>query len=889
MAFNGNASRILTGYGLSKTYVWGQHILGLTLALLSLTSVVRAQNITIDVDQKPLSSVLDQITKEHDVHFSYSSEVISPIKVTLSAKDMALEDFLSQVLQPYGLEAERNKDNFYYIRKAKRRLIFMVSDEDDLTAVPYAALRIKDTYKGGYSDESGIAEIALHPDSDTVILLRSVGYEEMAINIEALMDDTIRINLKKQNLNLFEFEVIEYLNKAILLQGDISYVMLKPEDMEVLPGLPEADVLLSVQMLPGIESNDETASGLNIRGGGQDEGLIYWDRIPVYQPAHYFGTVTSFIPAAVEDITVYKNYIPSQYTGATSGLLNIEVFDSIPDQLKVSNSTTFTHSDLLINAPIGNKMGLIVGGRASYNHLVETPAFNMYSNKLFDGSRQEDILNADDDDENQAIDLQLESQLKFWDMNAKLILPITEKDYISISGIMNTDDLNFTALNVEDSSRTDQTHAVAFSGANFLYDRKWSKDWGSSLSLSYSDYEMNHMYTLQITDDDEVTNDRISVDNKLKNIEMKAMMRYDGMKDAQVRFGYQLNNYSNNVLYEEAYTFEEALSDTLEASSFAHGVHLAVDKKINDKWILRPQIRLDYYQISDGLFVNPVFNMQYKISDGWWTKLSYGQYAQALRSLNELEINVSNVSERIWLLADNEELGVLQSKQATIGGLYNKKGWLIDFDFYYKETSGLSALNQVSDNIGADLDFATGKAETKGVDVMIKKKFKRYHSWLSYAWSESIHTFPELQSNSFYSSLDRPHQFRWAHSVNLNQWEVSLGWIFKTGTPVSAPTGIAQDPEDDENYFMTYSSLNQTRLPNYHRLDFSIWYNFPAKAKKVHGTIGFSLLNVYDRDNTWRRFYYLEDLNDDDIPELVEEERNYLGLTPNITVRLGFN
>ena len=59
--------------------------------------------------------------------------------------------------------------------------------------------------------------------------------------------------------------------------------------MEVLPGLSERDVLLTAQILAGINSNDETASGLNIRGSSRDNTFIYWNDIPIYQSAHYFG------------------------------------------------------------------------------------------------------------------------------------------------------------------------------------------------------------------------------------------------------------------------------------------------------------------------------------------------------------------------------------------------------------------------------------------------------------------------------------------------------------------------------------------------------------------------------------------------------------------------
>ena len=83
-----------------------------------------------------------------------------------------------------------------------------------------------------------------------------------------------------------------------------------PQEMEVLPGLSERDVLLSAQIISGISSNDETASGLNIRGSSRDNTFFYWNNIPMYQAAHYFGNISSFIPSSIGEVDIYKNYVP---------------------------------------------------------------------------------------------------------------------------------------------------------------------------------------------------------------------------------------------------------------------------------------------------------------------------------------------------------------------------------------------------------------------------------------------------------------------------------------------------------------------------------------------------------------------------------------------------
>src|SRR5690606_21641682 len=60
------------------------------------------------------------------------------------------------------------------------------------------------------------------------------------------------------------------------LDGSIA---ISTENFGLLPGQVENDVLQIAQVLPGVESVDETISNINIRGGTHDENLLLWDDI----------------------------------------------------------------------------------------------------------------------------------------------------------------------------------------------------------------------------------------------------------------------------------------------------------------------------------------------------------------------------------------------------------------------------------------------------------------------------------------------------------------------------------------------------------------------------------------------------------------------------------
>jgi len=252
-------------------------VLGLMIGLMSLAVSNYAQNVSVTIHNRSIQYIIEKIANKNNLHFSFSNEELDTITTSITAVNEPISKVLDRLLAPYGYEAKKSKGSFYYIRSKKKKLIFLVTSTGDNHAVSYAALRVKGTYRGGYANEDGVAELLLDREADSVLILSSVGYSDHEYSIHENRGDTVKIEMKQDWQNLFQIEVHEYLNKAVQLKGDISNVSLMPEDMEVLPGLPEADILLSVQMLPGFESNNETASGLNIRGGSKDQGLIYWD------------------------------------------------------------------------------------------------------------------------------------------------------------------------------------------------------------------------------------------------------------------------------------------------------------------------------------------------------------------------------------------------------------------------------------------------------------------------------------------------------------------------------------------------------------------------------------------------------------------------------------
>lgn len=91
--------------------------------------------------------------------------------------------------------------------------------------------------------------------------------------------------------------------------------------------LGEADILKTIQLMPGVQAGTEGFSGLYVRGGGPDQNLILLDGIPIYNADHLLGVFSIFTPEAVKKVTLFKSSFPARYGGRLSSIVDVRTND----------------------------------------------------------------------------------------------------------------------------------------------------------------------------------------------------------------------------------------------------------------------------------------------------------------------------------------------------------------------------------------------------------------------------------------------------------------------------------------------------------------------------------------------------------------------------------
>jgi hypothetical protein len=381
-------------------------LLLIPFALFSLT--VFSQNI---LDQKlegteqgrSLSNVLDEFEKKYPVRFYFLPEWTDEIIFEKSFKDQALGEVLDELfsgteltyflLHPHavvfvkdpGQDIKRNSilNSAMKERKQIERLTLgipstlkkgqkvtirgVITDSKSNDPLVGAAVSVSDLQQSVITNGSGQFEV-IFPAGRHILSISYVNYEEKVIELGVFENGEVNIVLEEAPTLLEEVVISD---KAIreLTTSRINLTKLNITEIKRAPALfGEVDLIRQVQILPGVSTSGEAASGFNVRGGGVDQNLILYDGLPVFNSSHVFGFFSAFNSEAVRDVTFYRGGIPAEYGGRVSSVLDIVSKEGDFEKWKGAGGIGIISSNLLVSGPISkDKTSIIVSARASYS------------------------------------------------------------------------------------------------------------------------------------------------------------------------------------------------------------------------------------------------------------------------------------------------------------------------------------------------------------------------------------------------------------------------------------------------------------------------------------------------------------------------------------------
>jgi hypothetical protein len=737
-----------------------------------------------------------------------------------------------------------------------------------------AGVSIIDTnHKTGSSTNAyGFYSITI-PAGDYELQYSYIGYQTIFKNGITDKDLTLAIALTSVEMKLGEVIIEAKRTDENVRTNEMSIAKLDIKAIKMVPSLlGEVDLIKVLQLLPGVQSTSEGATGFSVRGGNSDQNLIILDEATIYNASHLMGFFSVFNNDAVKDVTLYKGDIPASHGGRLSSLLDVRMKDGNSKKIGVSASIGTVSSKLTVEGPIiKDRTTFLVAGRRTYADLFLPLA------------KEKEVR---------------DNKLYFYDFNLKLSHVINENNRLYLSGYSGRDIFK------------NQYSFVGFGNkaASIRWNHLFSKKLFFNLSLNYSRYN----YEISTPEGD--ASSSFKWVSELDDYSSRFDFTYYQSDKHKIRFGATSTYHKFYPGTVSGFGNTSASEFVLTASSaLEHSLYATDEYKITDRLSVKYGLRLGIFQnIGPGTYYNydskykPIDSTTYARGDIFntytvleprlaFTYLVNGfssvkwSYSRASQFITLAQNSTAGTPLDIWFPA-TPNVKPQTGDQFALGYFRNlaQNKYELSAEIYYKNYHDLIDFRdhaQLFLNPYLEGELRIGRGYSYGVETLIRKNQGRFGGWISYTYSRSFRIVPEINGGRVYNSpYDKPHNVNIVASYDVSKRiSASLTWIYATGLPVTFPTGRAVI---GNAIIPIYSERNAYRMPAYHRLDFSITLKDKEKpGRKWHSELNLSVYNVYNRHNAWA-INFVSDATD---PNITYAEKTYLfSIIPALTYNIRF-
>ncbi|SMG16556.1 Outer membrane receptor for ferrienterochelin and colicins [Marivirga sericea] len=807
-----------------------------------------------------LRSVFEIIENSYEVRFTYLDQTIDNFTLEAPPKNFSLSQTLDYLKKKTNLSYVLLEDGYISVRLPKPSSTicgFLVDEESKSPisdALIYRAEQRTTTDQNGYFElENGLEQESIYA--------RHINYGTRKIAAENAAGECATIFLSASIINLEEIVIQNYITKGISKQKN-GTIKIDVQNTEILPGLTEADVLFSLQNLPGIQSSKENVTDINIRGGTNDQNLILWDGVRMYQTGHFFGLISAMNPHIVDQASLTKNGTSASLGEGVSGTIQVETKKATPKDLQMELGSNLINSDLVLQSPLGKKSSLLLASRQSLNGLFTTPTYSQYFDRAFRGT---DVIN----ETTASPVVNSDERFRFYDLAFKIQHEFSAADKLQVGFLAVGNSLEYQENITTDSSQIarisnlDQNSILG----HIKYQRLWSDKFKTTFFASVSDYTQQSINYDVLNDQEHV------LDNEILETALKVDGTYFISNQLDLTAGIQIQE-TGILNFRDINTPDFTLlsKEVLQTSSF----FLEANSSPFSGSHLNLGLRANYFGKFDRLRVEPRLSFLQEIGRHLSVEVQGEMKSQTTVQVIDFQTDFLGVENRKWELVNEEDIPLLTSSQLSLGLNYQRDHLLLTVEGFTKQVDGVITSSQGFLN-QFQYERAPGSYTAHGLEFLINPRFGRFNSWATYSYLNSDYSFSDLIPPVFRNNFDITHNLSLGLSYKVDRLELSSGLNFRSGLPFTNALDFDQNQQE-----IIYDSPNTGTLAPYFRLDFSAKYHFDISAK-LRADVGLALWNLTNRDNVIASFYQYAD------EEIRRNNQTALGLTPNLTLRLYYN
>lgn len=579
-------------------------------------------------------------------------------------------------------------------------------------------------------------------------------------------------------------------------------------DIEQLKYAPlfagEKDIFKFLQLLPGVSAGKDGMSGLLVRGGSNDQTLILYDDVPIYNQAHAYGILSIFSGETVQSAEVSKGYISPAYGSRLSALTQIRTREG--DRQNHRQSLTVGTLSLAgtLDGPIKRDKGSYL---ISARYFFPEAVLAIVDNAVRYG---------------------------FYDVTGKLTYDIHRNHTLSL-GVYSGDD---HMKNKEDHA--ENGFGWGNTTASLRLESRWNDNLRSSV-VAYYTYLQNRQET-------EFKDDGFSNWGKttFKTHEFGARMTFDqrlsrvwsleyGATFSHQRFEpMHTKSIINGQHKDRGYSSELLVSGALFLNNRFQwggwradvGVRgAAYDNSEQTRYAVEPRAQLSYdFGRDNSVWLSGTINSQalvqfnryyYSMPIDFWTPFRDGRLQHA------------------W--------------QVSLGGRAKlHENLTLSVEGYYKRMRNLPLIYDSDDFLLNNGGFIYGTGRAFGIEAMLQYQTERLSLTASYTYTDSRRRSDGV---TYPFEYDVPHDFNAFVSYDVvkrpgRKHTFSLNVAWRSGLPYRLTN--ESYPDTDGNPIIGITAYPTMRMRNYFRADVS--YNMERRKRNGVRNWQFSIINA-----TWHK------------------------------------
>jgi hypothetical protein len=651
-----------------------------------------------------------------------------------------------------------------------------------------------------------------------------VGFEIFNEIVTLKKDTVLSISLKPKANQLQEVVISGTRDplQEIFDDNQTSKHVLTQDDINAIPVLGgEADVIKTLQLLPGTVRGIEGSSDLFVRGGAADQNLVLLDDAQIYNTSHLFGFLSVFNADVLDEVEAINGGFPAEYGGRLSSILNVSTKSNIPDKTMLSGDIGLIASRLFIEQPIiKDKASFWLAGRRTYI---------------------DQVIRATGE----------ELPYHFYDFNGKFLFRPTSRDEFQFSHYSGEDLLDLFRDQNGDGDGFLTTYASGNSSQSLRWNRTFEGNWYSNVSLTRTKYRYNVYNAFE--------ENELFAGSNIEDYSARILFQKDSVGKGMIRTGVDWTHHevSPNVI-NTAGTITELLksSSTRGRTADEFAVHFQYEWTPVERIQLNAGMRVSSAVVANKnyIFPEPRISMRYSLGTAQALKVSYSRMAQYMHRISNSA--VSSPTDIWYPVTDSiqpqssHQFALAWQRKITNENIF------LSVEGYYKTMRQLIGYEEGT-NLFLNTDFESkliqGRGQAYGLEVLLRKNSGKLTGWISYTLAWSNRQFDDINGGKWFPSrYDRRHNGAIVAQYAFNKrWAASMVWEYISGsrfTPVIGQYVLLAPTLTGADLIPVYSGINQVKLASSHRLDVGL--KFKSKpGRKFQWQWFAGVYNVYNRAN----------------------------------------